>query len=120
MLRVDVKPEPLRWARERADASIDDLRERFPKLEAWERGEVKPTLKQLEDFAKATFAPIGYLFGSAPPVETMPIPDFRTIANRPIGRPSPNLLDTVYLCQQRQDWYGWFARLTGEPRCEFV
>jgi ribosome-binding protein aMBF1 (putative translation factor) len=45
--RVAIKPEILRWARERAGRSTESLTAKFPKLEQWERGEVKPTLKQL-------------------------------------------------------------------------
>ena len=40
-----------------------------------------------------------------PPKEDLPIPDFRTIKNVEISRPSPHLLDTIYQCQQRQTWY---------------
>jgi transcriptional regulator with XRE-family HTH domain len=72
------------------------LAERFPRLDAWEQGEVQPTLKQLEGFANATHAPIGYFFLSAPPVERMPIPDFRTVAGRHVVRPTPDLLDTIH------------------------
>ncbi len=54
MSRATVRPEILRWARERADRSVESMRIRFPKYELWERGEVAPTLKQLEAFAKAT------------------------------------------------------------------
>jgi len=42
MSRVTVKPEILRWARERADRSVESLRVRFPKYELWERGEAAP------------------------------------------------------------------------------
>lgn len=117
MMRVDVKPELLRWARERAGFSLDELMGRFPKLDLWEVEEAKPTLKQLEKFAKATYTPIGFLFLPEPPVEQIPIPDFRTINNESIGRPSPNLLEMVYLCQQRQAWYREYAGFAGiEPR----
>ena len=120
MNRVDVKPELLRWARERAGFSVDALARRFPRLEAWERGDPHPTLKQLEGFAKATFTPIGFLFLQEPPLERVPIPDFRTVANVHVDHPSPDLLDTVYLCQQRQDWYRDYARSMSEPPLEFV
>lgn len=120
MNRVEVSPELLRWARDRAGFSVDALARRFPKLEAWERGEVHPTLKQIEGFAKATFTPVGFLFLENPPVERMPIPDFRTVGNAYMGHPSPNLLETVYLCQQRQDWYLEFARSMGEAPLGFV
>ena len=67
MNRVGVEPELLRWARERSGRGADYLQKRFPQLEAWERGSVLPTFKQLEAFARATYAPIGYLFLREPP-----------------------------------------------------
>ena len=106
----------LRWACERAGFEVDEVARRVPQLPAWESGERQPTLKQLESFAKVTHTPIGYFFLPEPPVELeqVPIPDFRTIANKPVTRPSPNLLDTIYLCQQRQDWYRDYARSMGD------
>jgi Zn-dependent peptidase ImmA (M78 family) len=74
----------------------------------------------VEKFAKATYAPVGYLFLAEPPVESVPIPDFRTLASIRVNRPSPDLLDTVYICQQRQEWYRDFARSEGEGRLPFV
>ena len=47
MSRVTVKPEILRWARERADRSVESLRGRFPRYELWERGEAAPTYRTL-------------------------------------------------------------------------
>ena len=110
MIRVEIKPELLSWARERAGYDTDALAHRFPKLAAWEQGTVRPTLKQIEKFASATHTPIGFLFLQQPPLEHIPIPDFRTAGNKRIGRPSPDLLETIYVCQQRQEWYRDFAR----------
>lgn len=120
MNRVEVKAELLQWARERSGLSVDALADRFPKLDAWERQEAHPTLKQLESYAKATHTPIGFLFLPAPPVEEMPIPDFRTVGNVHVGHPSPDLLETIYLCQQRQTWYRDFVRAAGEERLNLV
>lgn len=120
MTRVTVKPELLRWAYERAGHTARTLAERFPRLGEWERGAEQPTLKQLEAFAHATHTPIGYFFLPTPPVESIPIPDFRTPRNEFIQQPTPDLLDTIYLCQQRQEWYRDFARSTGEPPLTFV
>src|SRR5262252_508046 len=100
MTRVEVSPDLLRWAQKRSRLSDAEIRGRFPKFPAWERQSVQPTLKQLEDFAKATHTPVGFLFLATPPVEHVPIPDFRTIGNALIDQPSPDLLDTIYLCQQ--------------------
>jgi len=120
LMRVDVEPQLLRWARERARLSVGELARRFPGLEAWEAKTLQPTFKQLEHFARTTHTPIGYFFLAEPPVEAMPIPDLRTLADQPVASPSPNLLDTIYLCQQRQDWYRDFARSQNESPLGFV
>lgn len=104
MPRVAIKPELLQWARERAHMDVDGLLKRFAKLPEWESGEAQPTFKQLEDFAKATRVPFGYLFLPEPPAEPLPIPDFRTLKNRGVGSISPDLRDTIYTMQRRQGW----------------
>jgi Zn-dependent peptidase ImmA (M78 family) len=119
-VRVQIKPELLRWATERSGAEPGDLAKRFPKLRDWERGDPSPTLKQVEEFARAVYVPVGFLFLSVPPVEQVPIPDFRTAGNARIGHPSPNLLDTLYICQHRQDWFRDFERSSGGTALPFV
>ncbi|EKD28798.1 MAG: hypothetical protein ACD_79C00201G0006 [uncultured bacterium] len=119
-MRVEVKPKLLRWACERARIDIQALSVRFPQLMLWEKGETQPTLNQIEHFAKAVHVPVGYLFLNEPPVEQLPIPDFRTIGNEYIQRPSPDLLETIYLCQQRQEWYRDFTISMKGTGCSFV
>jgi Zn-dependent peptidase ImmA (M78 family) len=120
MTRVSIQPSMLTWARERAGLEPEDLARRFPRLAAWERGELSPTLRQLEEFARAVHVPVGYLFLPAPPEEPLPVPDLRTLADRPVAQPSPELLDTLYLCQQRQDWFREYAQWHGLARVPFV
>lgn len=108
------------WARERAGLDSSAILEHFPQFQAWENGTKKPTLRQLENFANFVHVAIGYLFLPEPPIENLPIADFRTIGSRPTRRPSPNLLDTIYLCQQRQEWYRNYAYDNNLPTCEFV
>ena len=120
MIRAPVNPELLRWARERARVAQEDLTAKFRKLPEWEDGQTQPTLKQAEAFARAVHAPVGYLFLSEPPEESVPIPDFRTFAGYAVTRPSPNLLDTIYACQERQSWFRDFARVAGGPDLDFV
>src|SRR6266446_898557 len=119
-MRVEVRPKLLRWARKRAGFELGELAQRFPQLPAWERSETRPTLKQIERFAKATYTPVGFLFLQEPPIERIPIPDLRTAGNERIDHPSPDLLDTVYVCQQRQEWYRDFARSVREDPLPFV
>ncbi len=105
MVRIEVNPSVIRWACARSGRSVEDLQKRFPRLMDWERGRVRPTLKQLEALAKATFTPVGFFFFETPPVDELPVPDFRTMDSAEVRRPSPHLLKTIYLCQQRQAWY---------------
>lgn len=120
MLRVPVKPELLRWACERAGKPESALAERFAAFPDWLTGEKQPTFKQLEDFARATRTPFGFFFLPKPPVETIPIPDFRTVGSERLQHTSPDLLDTIYLCQQRQDWYRQNALVLGDPPLDFI
>lgn len=119
-VRVHVSAEMLAWARDRAGLNEDDLREKFKHLEAWEQGERRPTLRQLEAYARATRTPVGYLFLPEPVEEPVPIPDFRTVRDEQVRSPSPELLDTVALCQRRQEWYREYVRRSGADTVPFV
>ncbi len=117
---LSVKPALLRWAQKRSGQNIQILYKKIPKLKLWETGEAKPTLRQLEEFAKIVHTPIGYLLLDKPPVEKVPIPDFRKIPNMNQKDPSPNLLDTLYICQRRQDWYKDYMHSMREQPLSFI
>jgi Zn-dependent peptidase ImmA (M78 family) len=119
-IRVEVEPDLLRWARDRSGLDDETIHRRFPHFEKWQKRELQPTLRQLEHFAEVTHTPVGYLFLQAPPVEKVPIPDFRTVGNKRIGKPSPDLLETIYICQQRQEWYRDFLISNKEEGLKFV
>jgi Zn-dependent peptidase ImmA (M78 family) len=53
-------------------------------------------------------------------VEPLPIADFRTLSGTGVAQPSPDLLDTVYQCQQRQDWFREYLRTEGYEPLYFV
>jgi Zn-dependent peptidase ImmA (M78 family) len=120
VVRVDVAPDLLRWAVERAGWDDETVERRAPKLNEWVAGTHRPTLKQLEKFASDTHTPFGLLFLPEVPVEDVPIPDMRTIGNAAVPRPSADLLDTIYLCQARQDWYRTYAQENGLLEPDFV
>lgn len=120
-LRVDVRPELLVWAIERSGRDRSELTKNFRKLDRWLAGaKPGPTFRQVEAFAKATYTPAGCLFLEAPPDEKLPIPDYRTLANVRLARPSANLLDTIYVCQRRQEWYRDHARGNGFEPLDFI
>ena len=119
-VRVEVPAELYEWAIERSRVDRGNLARRFPKLVTWLASENSPTLKQLEAFARATHTPIGFFFLAEPPVEPVPIPDFRTLGDRQVTRPSADLLDTLYQCQQRQEWFHDYAQANRFDPVPFV
>ena len=105
--QITLHPEVLRWARERAGLSQDDLAKKMnvkpERVPEWE-STGKISIAQADRLAARTYTPLGYLYLPKPPAEPLPIRDFRTRGDDPPKRPSPNLLDTVYHMQRRQAW----------------
>jgi len=120
MTSIAASVSVLRWAAHRARLDDAVLEARFPKWPQWLKGEALPTLRQLEDFAQLTHTAFGYFFLPQPPKEELPVPDFRTVRDEQLAEPSADLLDTLYLCQQRQDWFRDHARVNGLPQLPFV
>jgi Zn-dependent peptidase ImmA (M78 family) len=120
MNTVAVSISVLRWAAGRAWLSDEKLTKRFRKWPLWISGEAQPTFRQLEAFARFTHTPIGYFFLSKPPELALPVPDFRTLRDETMMEPSSALLDTLFLCQHRQDWFRDHARIQGMPVHDFV
>jgi len=119
MTRISISVPVVRWALERSGRRAR-LERRFPKLPEWLSGESQPTLRQLEDLAKATSTPLGYFFLSEPPEEQLPIPHFRTLGDgRSVG-PSPDLLETVQAMERRQAWMREYLIEEGHGPLDFV
>lgn len=110
----------LEWARERSGMTVGSLLEKFPKYLEWESGDLGPTLKQLEAFARKTATPLGFLFLQNPPVESLPVPDFRTVGDQGVRRPSPDLLETIQIMQRRQAWMRDYLIECGAETLPFI
>ncbi len=119
MSTVSVSRDVIRWARKRAGLDVAALVDHFPKYELWEAGDAAPTLRQLENLARRTWTPLGYFFLPEPPDEKLPVPDFRTVKDRGVQRPSPNLMETIQMMQRRQDWLRDYLRDDGHLPLEF-
>lgn len=120
MNTITINPAIIYWAIERSGIEMDAIVKCFPKLHKWGSEGVYPTRKQLEKFANKTRTPFGYLFLNKPPEETLPIPNYRTHSGSRIDRPSPELIDTVFNMQMRQEWMKNFLIDEGEKKLNFV
>jgi Zn-dependent peptidase ImmA (M78 family) len=120
MANVVVNPDLLRWAIERSGLSMDKLYKKFPKLDAWLTAENHPTFRQLENFARMTMTPFGVMFLNEPPEEKIPVPDFRTVRDDVVERPSPDLSETIQLMQLRQMWMREWLNEQGNESLKFV
>lgn len=119
MVRIEINPKLLRWALDRAP-DPESIHRKFPKLNDWLEQKGQPTLRQLEEFSKATRTPFGYFFLSKPPEEQLPIPLFRTLTGEAARRPSPDLLDVVQTMQRRQAWMRAYLIEKGAEPLPFV
>ena len=117
--RVQVSREVLEWAVDYSRRGAY-LFGKYPKLQDWLDGTVWPTARQLRDFARDARVAEGWMYGSEPPDMKLDIPDMRTVGSVELADPSPDLIDTVFDCQIRQDWYMGYAEAEGLGELEFV
>ena len=81
---VGVRPELLRWGRTTVGLSTADvatmLKRTQEEIEAWESGAEAPTYPQLEKLAYEIYKrPLAIFFLPAPPKESLPQSEFRTL-----------------------------------------
>ncbi len=122
-MNTTLQPKVLEWARVRASLGVADLAKKIrAPIDAvleWEQtGEIDFTKAQL--LAEKTHTPFGFLFLSEPPVETLPVSDFRTVGSQTAKTPSPELLDVFHHAQRRQNWYRNFQLNNAGAPLEFV
>jgi len=114
---VNVNPDLIRWAVDRSGLQLED----FPAaVKDWIDQRKQPTFNMLESFARKAMVPFGYLFLDRPPVERIPIPDYRTMRDKRVRRPSPNLIDTIQDMQLRQAWMREFLLEEGHAPLPYV
>ena len=79
----------LKWARESARFDLESAAKKLgvpaQRLDAWERGELRPTMNQLRKLANTYKRPIAVFYLPEPPTEFQALRDFRVLAAS--GRP---------------------------------
>ncbi len=124
MTEALIKPEILRWARERSQLSTSGLAAKIPvkeeRLLSWETGDAHPTFHQAQTLADKLHVPFGYLFLSSPPREKLGLPDLRTIRNVEHETISLEFSDLLSDTLTKQQWYQEYQREVGETELPFV
>src|SRR5208283_2628568 len=91
-----VNPTLLRWARSESGLDQDDVAKKLgikssSRLDAWESGEEKPTLRQAEKLAIIYKRPIGLFFLPQPPASIPLAAEYRRLPGIRPGKESPGL-----------------------------
>ena len=124
MAEALVTPNLLTWARRRRGMDLSKIASRLnvepDVVAAWESGKQRPTFRQAQNFAKALYVPFGYLYLLEPPVEELPIADFRTIPGKSPPIPSPDLLDLINDVIGKQQWFREFRESEGIEELPFL
>jgi len=119
-----ITPQVVRWARERAEMSVEQLAGALKvdsrTLAAWEAGQQSPPFNRAEKLADKLRIPFGYLFLSKPPKEDFPLPDLRTVGNVAAAKPSLNFIEVVNDALLKQQWYSEYLQESGAKRVSFV
>lgn len=117
--RVEIKPDIITRAIERAGFVLEEFLHTHPKVAQWFSGEKQPTVKQLEGFAKQVRIPFGYLLLDELPKENVPIPFFRTGKGK-TDKVSLDVYDTILLLKNRQSWLADYLSDNGYDPLPFV
>jgi Zn-dependent peptidase ImmA (M78 family)/transcriptional regulator with XRE-family HTH domain len=119
-----ITPQVVKWARERAEMSVEQLAGALKvdsrTLAAWEGGQQPPPFGGAEKLADKLHIPFGYLFLSKPPNDDFPLPDLRTVGNVAVSKPSLNFIEVVNDALLKQQWYSEYLQESGARKVSFV
>ncbi len=119
MTRVQISPYILVWAVNRASKN-KEVRLTFPHWDKWVSGEINPTFNQIEKLSQMTAVPLGFFFLDKPPKELLSIPFYRTLNDDSNENPSPELLDSLYAMERRQEWMHSYYASIGYDQLDFI
>ena len=103
---AEVNPTLLAWAREQSGYASETVAKRLGvkpnRLEAWERGDLKPTVRQAQELARYYHRPFGVLFLPQPPVIPPLASEYRRLPGVQPGVESPEFRLAVRVMLQRR------------------
>jgi len=120
--RAYINPEVLKWARESAHMSVEEVARRLKvkpeKIRMWESGEAYPTIRQMETCTTLFRRPLAVFFLPEPPKDFHTLRDFRKRDNQaPYSRALTFIIRDIL---QRQEWMRDFLQEQNEPELDFI
>ena len=104
--RAIITPELLSWARHSAGYELEAAAKKVPvdpaKLEMWERGEARPTIRQIRKLANAYKRPVAIFYLPDPPHGFQAMRDFRRSPDHVSEEMSPELRLSIRVAQERR------------------
>ena len=124
MAEALINPRILTWARQRVGLTPDRLARsastKSGRVQNWERGDARPSIRQARLLANALRIPLAYFYLSEPPAETLPLPDLRKVGSGYGREPSVDFLDVINAVRRKQDWFREYLSLESADPLPFV
>ncbi|MFV0616918.1 ImmA/IrrE family metallo-endopeptidase [Megasphaera sp. WILCCON 0056] len=116
---IDISPAILDWLIKKNDLIGNETV--YNVLMKWKKGDKKPTFNQIEQISKKMQIPLGYFFLENPPVEDCSFTEFRTVNSQGENEePSANLVDTIDMMLNIQDWMRDYIKDMGQDKKAYV
>lgn len=120
---IPINPEVLIWARRESGYPVERVAHRLgtreDRVQAWERGESQPTLRQLQQLASFLHRPLGLFFQPKPPKVSPLAADYRRLPGVIPGNESPAMRLAVRQMLTRRDNMANLLDELGEEITEF-
>ena len=118
-VKIEIDSSILHWIIEKiSNDNVDN--NTISLLNKWINGVTKPTFNQIEDVSKKTHIPFGYFFLKKPPEDELSLIHCRTINSTKMKNPSRNLIDTINIMSNAQEWMAEYNEDEGLDPLPFV
>ena len=102
-----IEPKLLIWARDSAGYSVEEAAKKISvkpeRLKSWEKGEKRPSIKQLRKIANVYKRPLSVFYLSELPKDFQPIRDFRHLPEKVTIIESPKLKFEIRRAQEQRE-----------------
>ena len=123
-LPVPINPSVLEWARKESGYPVDRVADRLhvkpERIEAWERGDRPPTLRQVQELARLFHRPLNVFFLPSPPQVPPLAAEYRRLPGVTPGQEAPELRLAVRQMINRRETALSLMEELGEPVTNFA